>query len=107
MKKFFFYTLSIFAVISLGSCQKKTTQEEASSIKIACVGNSITYGAGMANREMNAYPKQLQAMLGDNYQVENFGVNGNTLLKKGDYPYWESDKYKEALAFPLILFLLN
>ncbi|WP_034040496.1 GDSL-type esterase/lipase family protein [Wocania ichthyoenteri] len=72
---------------------------ETQPLKIACIGDSITYGAGVSNRENNAYPKQLQAMLGEDYQVKNFGVNGNTLLKKGDYPYWESDKYKEALSF--------
>ncbi|MFK5973470.1 MAG: GDSL-type esterase/lipase family protein [Flavobacteriaceae bacterium] len=106
MKKCFFYIVSFFAILCLGSCQNKATQEEPISIKIACVGNSITYGAGMANREMNAYPQQLQAMLGDTYQVENFGVNGNTLLKKGDTPYWASDRYKEALAFsPDIVFV--
>ncbi|QTD38740.1 prolyl oligopeptidase family serine peptidase [Polaribacter batillariae] len=68
-------------------------------IKIACIGDSITYGAGMDNREKNAYPNQLQEMLGNNYQVKNFGVNGNTLLKKGDYPYWKSNTYQEALSF--------
>ena len=25
-------------------------------IKVACVGNSITYGTGVENREVNAYP---------------------------------------------------
>lgn len=28
-------------------------------VKIACVGNSITYGAGIINREKNCYPVQL------------------------------------------------
>lgn len=70
-----------------------------SPIKIACVGNSITYGAGMVNREKNAYPVQLQAMLGDGYEVQNFGVNGTTLLKSGDYPYWNTNQYKSALNY--------
>ncbi|MEQ6120102.1 GDSL-type esterase/lipase family protein [Reichenbachiella sp. MALMAid0571] len=71
-----------------------------SPIKIACVGNSITYGAGMVNREKNAYPAQLQAMLGgDYYEVRNFGVNGTTLLKKGDHPYWNTNQYKNALGY--------
>ena len=29
-------------------------------IKVACVGNSITYGSGVADREVNAYPVKLQ-----------------------------------------------
>lgn len=75
-------------------------------IKIACVGNSITYGAQVANREKNAYPEQLQAMLGDQYKVRNFGISGRTLLKKGDKPYWETKAYEEALQFkPDVVFI--
>ena len=68
-------------------------------VKVACIGNSITYGSGVFNREKNAYPKQLQAMLGSEYLVKNFGVSGRTLLKKGDHPYWETSQYQKALDF--------
>jgi len=75
-------------------------------VKIACIGNSITYGSGISNRENNAYPVQLQNILGDHYLVKNFGVSGRTLLKKGDYPYWETDAYKNALQFkPDVLYI--
>jgi len=87
------------------SCSIVKTNTEK-PLKIACIGNSITYGYGVANREKNAYPEQLQELLGNNYEVKNFGVSGNTLLKKGDYPYWKSDKYQEALVFaPDVLFI--
>lgn len=66
-------------------------------IKIACVGDSITFGAGIKSPE-NRYPQQLGAMLGDKYQVENFGVSGTTLLNKGDKPYTKQKAYKDALA---------
>jgi len=56
-------------------------------VKIACIGNSITYGSGISNRENNTYPVQLQNILGDHYLVKNFGVSGRTLLKKG-YDIW-------------------
>ena len=56
-------------------------------VKVACVGNSVTYGAGIENREINAYPAQLQRMLGDGYEVMNFGKSGATLLNKGHRPY--------------------
>lgn len=68
-------------------------------VKIACVGNSITYGMNVENRNHNSYPAQLQAMLGDNYLVENFGVSSRTLTRKGNYPYWKEDAFKKALAF--------
>lgn len=75
-------------------------------VKIACVGNSITYGAGIVNREVNSYPAQLQAMLGDGYEVRNFGVSGTTLLTKGDYPYIKTSIYKQALEYqPNIVFI--
>lgn len=60
-----------------------------SVIKIACVGNSITFGAGIQNPEMNSYPARLGKLLGNNYEVKNFGVSGTTVQKSGDFPYWE------------------
>ena len=68
-------------------------------IKVACVGNSITYGSGVADREVNAYPVKLQGMLGDAYKVGNFGKPGATLLNKGHRPYTQQQEYKDALAF--------
>ena len=68
-------------------------------IKVACVGNSITYGTGVADREVNAYPVKLQGMLGDAYEVGNFGKPGATLLNKGHRPYTQQQEYKDALAF--------
>lgn len=68
-------------------------------VKVACVGNSITYGTGIADREKDAYPVKLQQMLGDGYQVGNFGKPGATLLNKGHRPYMQQKEFKEALAF--------
>jgi len=75
-------------------------------IRIACVGNSITYGAGIENREINCYPAQLASMLGNGYDVRNFGRNGATLLRKGDLPYWDMEEYKNVLSFnPNLVFI--
>lgn len=68
-------------------------------IKVACVGNSITYGSGIANRDRDSYPVQLQRMLGDKYLVGNFGKPGATLLNKGHRPYTQQQEYKDAMAF--------
>jgi lysophospholipase L1-like esterase len=67
-------------------------------IKVACIGASITYGARIDNREQNSYPAQLQKMLGNTYQVTNYGVSGATLLRKGDRPYWATSQYQQALT---------
>ena len=71
----------------------------AQKIKVACVGNSITYGAYVANREKNAFPVQLQAYLGDKFEVKNFGVSATTALYKGLYPYVDTERYSESLAY--------
>ena len=68
-------------------------------IKVACVGNSITYGTGVVNREQNAYPVVLQRLLGKDYQVENFGKPGATLLRRGHRPYFDQPEFRAALQF--------
>jgi len=69
------------------------------TIRIACVGDSITFGAGVKDRPWNNYPRQLGLMLGSKWNVRNFGVSGATLLKRGDKPYWDEKAFQEALAF--------
>ena len=68
-------------------------------VKVACVGNSITYGIGVANPDKDSYPAQLQRMLGEKYKVERFGKPGATLLNKGHRPYMQQKEFKDALAF--------
>lgn len=69
------------------------------AIRVACVGNSITFGAGVKNRGRDSYPSVLSRMLGDAYWVKNFGVSGRTLMNKGDRPYMKEKAYQNALAF--------
>lgn len=66
-------------------------------VRVACIGDSITQGAGTENGK--SYPAQLQGLLGTAWQIGNFGVSGRTLLKQGDFPYWKENAYQEALAF--------
>jgi len=73
--------------------------EYKEKIRVACVGNSVTYGYGIENRENNSYPAQLQELLGDKYEVRNFGFSGATMLKKGHKPYWETQLFHEAVNF--------
>jgi lysophospholipase L1-like esterase len=66
-------------------------------IKIAFVGNSITQGPGRENPE--SFPLQVGKILGDAYEVKNFGVGGRTLLKKGDFPYWNEPQFQQVKEF--------
>jgi acyl-CoA thioesterase-1 len=68
-------------------------------VKVACVGDSITYGSGVKDREKNSYPAVLGRLLGETHEVRNFGVGGATLLRRGDKPYDQQKAYKDALAF--------
>ena len=68
-------------------------------IKVACVGDSITYGSGIKDREQNSYPAQVQQILGKGWEVKNFGVSGATMLKKGDKPYCQQEDWQQSLDF--------
>jgi lysophospholipase L1-like esterase len=67
------------------------------AIKVACVGDSITAGAGLKNARDEAYPSQLAQKLGAEYEVRNFGVSGRTLLNHGDFPYAREKACQNAL----------
>ena len=71
----------------------------ADPIRVACVGDSITFGFGIKNRDTESYPAQLGTILGPEYDVRNFGSNGLTLLTKGNAPYIKMKQYKQAIAF--------
>ncbi len=68
-------------------------------IRLACVGDSITFGAGIENRENNCYPVVLGKLLGHRFEVKNFGVNGATLLKNGDRSYWNLSQFEQLADF--------
>ncbi|MCL5281276.1 MAG: GDSL-type esterase/lipase family protein [Planctomycetes bacterium] len=68
---------------------------------VACVGDSITYGSGIANRTVDSYPAQLQRILRQydlSWEVQNFGVSGATLLSRGDLPYIRQAAFANAQA---------
>ena len=68
-------------------------------IKVACVGDSITYGCMVANRNKNHYPDVLNKLLGDNYCVANFGYSDRTAIKTGNHPYTAEKLYQQSLDF--------
>jgi len=68
-------------------------------VKVACVGNSITEGAAASDRVHKSYVGQLGKMLGEGYDVRNFGVSGATACRGTYLPYEKCDKYEEAKNF--------
>ena len=67
----------------------------AEPVRVACVGDSITFGWGLHQ----TYPARLGQWLGTNYDVRNFGVSSTTVLRRGDYPYIGRPAYTNALDF--------
>ena len=81
------------SLLSLGTATASDT------IRVACIGNSVTYGYKVADREQNCYPTRLGEMLGEGYDVRNFGHSGATLLSRGHRPYIHQQAWRDALAF--------
>lgn len=67
------------------------------AIKVATVGDSLTYGYGLENREHDAYPSILSDLLGSHYQVHNFGLSGRSLQSTADYPYFKEKNAQLSL----------
>jgi lysophospholipase L1-like esterase len=72
---------------------------DSAVIRVACVGDSITAGVGVKNMTLEAYPVQLDNMLGGKWNVRNFGASGATMLNKGDRPYSKQNACQAALTF--------
>jgi len=62
-------------------------------IRVACMGDSIT------DDHFSNYPSLLQNMLGDNYEVESFGIMGATVLFDTYWPYVYQTEFFEVKKF--------
>ena len=71
----------------------------AQLITVACIGDSITEGSNADTPTVNAYPIVLGRLLGTNYQTRNFGVSGRTLLRHGEFPYWNYLAFQNATNY--------
>ena len=90
--------LTIFLTIAL-ACLVQTNSIAQTTLKVACIGNSVTFGAGLKDPATEAYPPVLQKLLGNKFEVKNFGLSGATLLKKGHRPYFKTKEFVEAMAY--------
>lgn len=67
--------------------------------RIACVGDSITWGFTIVNRRKYSYPALLQQRLGDEYEVRNFGYNDAAARFDADTPYVKKNVYQDSLEW--------
>lgn len=99
MKRNYIKFLLAMFVVALFASNVDAKPRKKQPIRVACVGNSITYGTGIADREHDSYPAQLQKMLGDKYVVGGFGKPGATLLRHGHRPYFDQKEFRDAMDF--------
>lgn len=92
-------TVILLGLLILTTISASAASKKQKTVRVACIGNSITYGTGIADRTNDSYPSQLQRLLGSDYQVGNFGKPGATLLYHGHRPYVKQEEFKEAIAF--------
>lgn len=94
-----FALVTILMLTSCGFLKSTDKSSIVEPIKVACVGNSITYGFEIPNRDSLSYPARLQEMLGDGWIVGNFGISARTLMYSGDLPYANEDIFIKAKEF--------
>src|SRR5512143_1727420 len=69
----------------------QSLEVEGKATRVACIGDSITHGG--------EYTYRLKDMLGPNYKVDNFGVDGSAVSLSSEKPYMNQSKFREALEF--------
>lgn len=91
------------------SGMNNTSEAEEGQIKVACVGDSITYGHGITNWPKNNYPAVLQGLLGEAYHVNSYGVSGRAVQPNSDQPYTALPHYQESLAYEadIVVFMMG
>lgn len=87
-------TILIFLMLTVANL---VTAQHHDVIRVSCIGASITEGGLTDNPATDCYPAQLGRLLGDRYNVMNFGVSSSTMLRNGDFSYWTKGRLDEAL----------
>ena len=92
-----FYTLLAF-IFTLN-----TIYSQVHKVRMAMIGNSITYGAGLSSPSTQCYSAQLNLMLeeiyGDTCEIMNCGVSARTMMRNAELPIWSEDLFTSALEF--------
>lgn len=83
MKRIIFLICLLLSINSIAQVKKE---------RIACIGNSITFGARLTHPETASYPAVLSGLLTEkgyhHYEIKNFGIGGATVLRFGTPNLW-------------------
>lgn len=108
LKVFLIILLALAVIIACGfsylyfngiSGISNTTEAKDGQTRVACVGDSTTYGHGIRNWPKNNYPSVLQNLLGESYHVNNYGVSSFAVQQDADRSYRTLPHYQESLAY--------
>lgn len=76
-------------------------------IRVACIGDSITWGFTLLRPSKQSYPALLQEKLGQDYEVRNFGYNDASARFDADTPYIKKRVYQDSIGWnPDIVLLM-
>ena len=75
-------------------------------INVACIGDSVTRGAGVRGKLKLTWEYYLNEILGEDYNVINCGISGCTLQKEGDCPYVGSALYPRTMDLKADIYLV-
>ncbi len=83
--------LSVASALIYQATEQNNRQSNPNSIRVACVGDSITGGF--------EYTDDLWMMLGANYTVDNFGTGGASVTLSGETPYMRQPVFHQSIRF--------
>lgn len=69
---------------------------QADDVRIACIGDSITWGQGSTSIWRKSYPMLLKAKLGKGYWVGNYGKQSATASRSGDLPMYDQNEFQSS-----------
>ncbi|HPC58852.1 MAG TPA: GDSL-type esterase/lipase family protein [Kiritimatiellia bacterium] len=76
------------------------TASASPPLRVACVGDSITYGDRLDDRLRDAYPAVLNRLANGRFVAGNFGVNGATAIAGIPFRSWSATQAcRDAMAF--------
>jgi lysophospholipase L1-like esterase len=88
---------TVLAWVCFGFCDSLCTP--AAGARIACVGNSITWGWDLPDKITQSYPSIVQDRLGPTFRVENFGAPGAAVIRQAGNPYHRTESFRHLMRF--------
>jgi len=69
-------------------------------IKVAVIGDSITWGVGAEVRKNNRYSSRLGHLLGDGYETQTFAASSLCMLRDADLPFTKTKLFSIKISAP-------